>query len=136
MRCIMWKKIMRCFKPDQKGFTLIELLVVVAILGVLSAVAVPNIGKFIGKGKTEAYETELHNIQTTVLAMLTESTTGKLDVTGVVTGVSDMSTIKTTDTVPLILSNYLIPLNVEFEVKSGCTYDFTAEGAVTQHLPH
>jgi prepilin-type N-terminal cleavage/methylation domain-containing protein len=122
-------------KRTEKGFTLIELLVVVAVLGVLAAVAVPNIGSFIGRGKSEAFATELHNIQTTVLAMLTDSQTGKLNITGDVTEVKDLSTIVTTDTVPLVLSDYLIPLNVEFEVKSGCSYDFTEDGTVTQHLP-
>jgi type IV pilus assembly protein PilA len=35
----------------EKGFTLIELLVVIAILGVLVAVAIPNITKFIGSNR-------------------------------------------------------------------------------------
>jgi prepilin-type N-terminal cleavage/methylation domain-containing protein len=131
----MFKGFCRSFQDRQHGFTLIELLVVVAILGALAAVAVPNIGKFIGKGKTEAYATELHNIQTTVLAMLTESTTGHLNVTGDVIEVSDLSTIVTTDTIPLVLSDYLTPLNIDHIVKSGCTYDFDEHGTVTQHLP-
>jgi len=61
------------FRYGQKGFTLIELLVVVAILGVLAAVAVPNIGKFIGRGKAEAKNTEISNVLTAVTAAMADA---------------------------------------------------------------
>lgn len=64
---------MRTPKRGEKGFTLIELLIVVAILGVLAAVVIPNVGRFIGRGETEAAETELSNIQTAVIAMMVDN---------------------------------------------------------------
>ncbi len=56
----------------EKGFTLIELLIVVAILGVLAAIVIPNVGRFIGRGKTEAGATELKSIQSATLSMMTD----------------------------------------------------------------
>ncbi len=64
---------MRLPKRGEKGFTLIELLIVVAILGVLAAVVIPNVGRFIGRGEEEAAATELSNIQTAVVAMMVDN---------------------------------------------------------------
>ena len=64
---------MRLPKRGEKGFTLIELLIVVAILGVLAAVVIPNVGRFIGRGESEAGETEFSNIQSAVVAMMTDN---------------------------------------------------------------
>ena len=64
---------MRLPKRGERGFTLIELLIVVAILGVLAAVVIPNVSRFIGRGQTEAGATELSNIQAAVTAMMTDN---------------------------------------------------------------
>ena len=72
------KTLHKVFNPrgkvhGEKGFTLIELLVVVAILGVLAAVVTLNVGKFIGQGNSEALSTELHNVQTAVVAYMADN---------------------------------------------------------------
>lgn len=79
------------------------------------------------------YEKELHNIQTAVMAMLADSTTGALCPVTIAT--ADMDIVQTTDTTPLFLSNYLTGLNADGTVISGCTYRFTATGSVTQTKP-
>ena len=127
------KKLFRRLGCGEKGFTLIELLVVVAILGVLAAVAVPNVGKFIDKGQEESYATELHNIQTAVMAMIADSNAGELD-QEYSTETGDMGTI-CADNASLTLDEYLTGLDGTW-VSSNCTYTFSQDGkVVTQITP-
>ena len=139
------KRFLKHFRYGQKGFTLIELLVVIGILGAIAAIVVPNVGSFIGRGKTESYETELHNVQTAVMAMLVDSIAGELDQAYAET--SDMATITVDGGPPdgKRLAMYLTglgddPLTPDPVIettccKTGCAYEFALDGTVTQILP-
>ena len=80
-------------RRGEKGFTLIELLIVVAILGVLAAVVIPNVGRFLGKGKTEANATELTTVQSAVSAMMVDQGYATLAAPGVHPGIGNMTAI-------------------------------------------
>lgn len=57
-------------KKNEKGFTLIELLAVIVILGVLLAIAIPSVSKYISTSKKGTY---VANAQSYVEAVISES---------------------------------------------------------------
>jgi len=69
---------MKMIHRGEKGFTLIELLVVIAILGIIAAVVALNVGAFFGRGTLQAANTELHQVQTAVIACMADGETGLL----------------------------------------------------------
>ena len=52
----------------QKGFTLIELLIVVAIIGIIAAIAIPNLLNAINRGRQKRTMSDIRSIATAMEA--------------------------------------------------------------------
>lgn len=56
----------RSKQPRNQGFTLIELLVVLAILGMLAAIAVPQVLKYLGRAKDDVVKVQVQSLGTSL----------------------------------------------------------------------
>lgn len=70
---------MKMVRKSEKGFTLVELLIVVAIIGILSAIAIPQFAQYKKKAAVAAAEGALTTCASEVAAMYADNSTETKD---------------------------------------------------------
>lgn len=95
-------------------------------------IGIPRLAQFADSVESEATQTKLRNIQTATTTMLSESTAGNITP---ISDITDVDIVVTTDSPALIPRNYLMRLDTDGKMKTGCRCSFTAYGAITQTIP-
>ncbi len=114
------KSYLKRIHRESKGFTLVELLIVIAILGVLTAVVLPNVTGLVGEGETEAAKAEMVTIQAAMDTMMAK------------TGLSSVKATSATSKMSAFpKGNALYPNYLRMKTTKG-TYSCSTTGSVKQ----
>ncbi|MBI2304224.1 MAG: prepilin-type N-terminal cleavage/methylation domain-containing protein [Chloroflexi bacterium] len=109
----------------QKGFTLVEILIVLALLGILVAIVVPSVTGFLGRGKSQAWESDRRTVQASVDAYYTDTKRATKRVYPTLNGTSSDTAAANVyiNMTHLMNEGYLnkLPESASTENCSGCT---------------
>jgi len=112
-------------RTRQRGFTLIELMVVVAIIAILSAIAVPLYGSYVMRGKIVDATSKLGDLRTQMEKYFMDNRTY---VNGAICGVQ-----------PIITAYNLDPardFNFSCPAVTATTYTLQADGIAARGMPN
>ncbi|MEW6380181.1 MAG: prepilin-type N-terminal cleavage/methylation domain-containing protein [bacterium] len=115
---------------NQQGFTLIELMIVVAIIGILSAIAIPNFMTFRLKAKTSEAKANLGSIRTCEEAYKAEQETYYGTIAQYPTSVPGATSVAWTSTATAFSAIGFAPsgkVYYSYEVTAADTSAFTAK---------
>lgn len=77
------QSILNRYRIHQSGFTLIELMIVVAIIGVLSAIAIPAYRSYVSEAQSNACLSEVRNYSIQVFIRINDPDEGALPISPV-----------------------------------------------------
>jgi type II secretory pathway pseudopilin PulG len=121
----------RKMQDKQTDRLFVGMFIVLGVLGILAAIAIPQVKSMTYTGRDDERAEEYRTIQIAVMEMLNDSDTSTLVPVGPTT---DMSQVYTADASPLVLTDYL-NYSLSKTDKLGCKYIFTSYGVVIQECP-
>jgi len=121
----------------QKGFTLIELLIVVAIIGIIAAIAIPNLLNAINRGRQKRTMSDIRSIATALEAYSVDFNFYPKNISG--TSVAALETYVTPTFIKRLPTNdgwnQTLQLLMEAAGQSYTVYSLAKGGAGTVGLP-